>query len=182
MDTSSATAPGRDAPGEAQTAVTRRRLLGGAATTAAGGALLATPGGAVASSRSGACAAPTPAGFRKLLVYIAEGPASAGSIRDVDAVLAFQRDVMGRDAAAVAAYIDEAKAFYLRRFGLDFSGVDAPTPIGPWEIDGAVLQGGFLSPERGYTAYGQSSRSRSTSGPRSSTGSARTRAVTKASS
>jgi hypothetical protein len=115
------------------TTVTRRRLLGGAATAAAGGALLATPAGALAASGAGACAAPTPAGFRKLLVYIAEGPASAGSIRDVDAVLAFQREVMGRDAAAVAAYIEQAKGFYLRRFGLDFSGVEAPTPIGPWE-------------------------------------------------
>jgi hypothetical protein len=86
-------------------------------------------------------------------VYIAEGPASAGSITDVDAVLAFQREVMGRDAAAVAAYIEEAKAFYLRRFGLDFFGVDAPTPIGPWEIDGAVLRGSVFHPDHGYTAY-----------------------------
>jgi hypothetical protein len=60
---------------------------------------------------------------------------------------------MGRDAAAVAAYIEQAKRFYLNRFGLDFFGVDAPTPIGPWEIDGAVMRGGFLSPERGYTAH-----------------------------
>jgi hypothetical protein len=29
--------------------------------------------------------------------YIAEGPGSAGSITDPDAVLAFQSDVMGRD-------------------------------------------------------------------------------------
>jgi hypothetical protein len=154
MDASRTTGTGGKAPDQARkAAVTRRRLLGAAATAAAGGALLATPAGAPAASGTGACATPTPAGFRKLLVYIAEGPASAGSIRDVDTVLAFQHDVMGRDAAAVAAYIEEAKAFYLRRFGLDFFGVEAPTPIGPWQIDGAVLQGGFLSPERGYTAH-----------------------------
>lgn len=134
------------------TAVTRRKLLGGAATAAAGGALLATPVGALASSGTSTCVTPTPAGFRKVLVYIAEGPSSP-SIRDVDEVLAFQREVMGRDEAAVAAYIEEAKAFYLRRFGLDFSGVEAPTPIGPWEIDGAALRGGFQNPARGYTAH-----------------------------
>jgi hypothetical protein len=65
----------------------------------------------LANSRAGVCATPTPAGFRMLLVYIAEGAASAESIRDVDAVLAFQRDVMGRDAAAVAAYIEEARTW-----------------------------------------------------------------------
>jgi hypothetical protein len=130
--------------------LTRRGVLGGAAALAGGAALLA-PGAATADR--GRCASPTPEGFRKLLVYIAEGPASAGSITDVDAVLAFQRQVMGRDRAAVAAYIEEAKAFYLRRFGLDFFGVDAPTPIGPWEIDGAVLRGSVFHPDHGYTAY-----------------------------
>src|SRR5918999_2892328 len=74
-------------------------------------AVLGAPSAAPAAT--GRCATPTPAGLRKLLVYIAEGPGSAGSITDVDAVLAFQRDVMGRDLAAVAAYVEEAKAFYL---------------------------------------------------------------------
>jgi hypothetical protein len=132
--------------------VTRRGVLGGAAALAGGAALLGAPAVAAGEPRSG-CATPTPQGFKRLLVYIAEGPASAGSITDVDAVLAFQRDVMGRDRAAVAAYVEEAKAFYLRRFGLDFSGVEAPTPIGPWEIDGAVLSGSVFHPAHGYTAY-----------------------------
>ncbi|MGH2948017.1 MAG: hypothetical protein ACRDPC_17490 [Solirubrobacteraceae bacterium] len=131
--------------------LTRRGMLGSAATLAGGAALLAAPG--VAAGARGRCAAPTPEGFRKLLVYIAEGPASAGSITDPDAVLAFQRDVMGRDRAAVAAYVEEAKRFYLRRFGLDFTGADAPTPVGPWQIDGATLAGGVFHPDHGYTAY-----------------------------
>ena len=131
--------------------LTRRRMLGGAATIAGSAALLAAPG-AVADRRRG-CATPTPEGFRKMLVYIAEGPASAGSITDPDAVLAFQRKVMGRDRAAVMAYVEEAKRFFLRRFGLDFTGVSAPTPIGPWEIDGATLAGSVFDPDHGYTAY-----------------------------
>jgi len=131
--------------------LTRRGMLGSAATLAGGAALLAAPGAAAGVlGRSGT---PTPEGFRKLLVYIAEGPASAGSITDPDAVLAFQRDVMGRDRAAVAAYIDEAKRFYLRRFGLDFTGVDALTPVGTWEIDRATMRGSVFHPDHGYTAY-----------------------------
>jgi len=131
--------------------LTRRSVLGGAAALACGAALVGARG-ATAADRAG-CPTPTPEGFRKLLVYIAEGPASAGSITDPDAVLAFQRDVMGRDLAAVTAYIEEAKAFYLRRFGLDFFGVDAPTPVGPWEIDGATMRGSVFHPDHGYTAY-----------------------------
>src|SRR5918994_1678693 len=131
--------------------LTRRRMLGGAATIAGGAALLAAPG--AAADRGRGCATPTPEGFRKLLVYIAEGPASAGSITDPDAVLAFQRTVMGRDEAAVAAYVEEAKRFYLRRFGLDFAGADAPTPVGPWQIDGASMRGSVFHPDHGYTAY-----------------------------
>jgi hypothetical protein len=138
-----------------ETEITRRSLFGASGALAAGTVLFGTPAvAALADTANGAsrgCATPT--GFRKLLVYIAEGPASAGSVRDVDAVLAFQQEVMGRDEAAVADYIEQAKRFYLERFGLDFFGVDAPTPIGPWEIDGAVMRGGFLSPERGYTAH-----------------------------
>lgn len=132
--------------------LTRRGVLSGAAALAGGTALLGAPAVSAGEPRGG-CTTPTPEGFRRLLVYIAEGPASAGSITDVDAVLAFQRDVMGRDQAAVAAYVEEAKAFYLRRFGLDFSGVEAPTPIGPWEIDGASLSGSVFHPDHGYTAY-----------------------------
>jgi hypothetical protein len=131
--------------------LTRRGMLGSAATLAGGAALLAAPG--AAAGARGRCVAPTPEGFRKLLVYIAEGPASAGSITDPDAVLAFQRDVMGRDRAAVAAYVEEAMRFYLRRFGLDFTGAEASTPVGPWQIDGASMRGSVFHPDHGYTAY-----------------------------
>jgi hypothetical protein len=139
-----------------ETGITRRRLFSSSGGLAAGTLVFGTPAIAALAntahaSSSRGCA--TPVGFMKLLVYIAEGPASAGSVRDVDAVLAFQQEIMGRDAATVATYIEQAKRFYLERFGLDFFGVDAPTPIGPWEIDGAVMRGGFLSPERGYTAH-----------------------------
>lgn len=113
--------------------------------------MLAAPG--ALADRGRGCATPTPEGFRKLLVYIAEGPASAGSITDPDAVLAFQRKVMGRDRAAVMAYVEEAKRFFLQRFGLDFTGVSAPTPVGPWEIDGATLAGSVFDPGHGCTAY-----------------------------
>jgi hypothetical protein len=46
------------------------------------------------------------------------------------AVLAFQRKVMGRDRAAVMAYVEEARRFFLGRFGLDFAGVSALKPSG----------------------------------------------------
>lgn len=133
--------------------LSRRALLGGAGKLALGGAVLATPGAALAGRdpAAGRCAVPTPAGFTKFLVYIAEG--NGGSITDSEFVLAFQRAVYGRDEAAVAAYAREAMAFYLERFGLDFTGATAPTTTGPWEIDGAVLQGSVFSPANGYTAY-----------------------------
>src|ERR687897_3019321 len=131
----------------------RRALLGSAGTLAVGGAVLATPATALAGRNpaAGACAVPTPAGFRKFLVYMAEG--NAGSITDPAFVLAFQQEVYGRDEAAVAAYAREAMQFFLERFGLDFTGATAPTTTGPWEIDGAVMQGSVFSPANGYTAY-----------------------------
>ena len=135
---------------EPRAGLTRRRLLG-AGSAALGGALLASPAASGLAASGGRCTVPTPAGFRKLLVYIAEG--SAGSITDTDFVLAFQREVYGRDEAAVVAYSVQAKEFFLERFGLDFRGVTAPTPTGPWEIDGARLQGSVFSPGNGYTAY-----------------------------
>src|SRR5919106_1481330 len=90
-----------------ETGITRRSLLSSSGGLAAGTVLFGAPGIAALAntahaSPSRGCA--TPVGFRKLLVYIAEGPASAGSVRDVDAVLAFQQEIMGRDAATVATY------------------------------------------------------------------------------
>jgi hypothetical protein len=133
--------------------LTRQRLLGGAGKLAVGGALLATPGSALAARNASAagCAVPTPAGFRKFLVYMAEG--NAGSITDSKFVLAFQREVYGRNRQQVAAYAREAMQFFLERFGLDFTSATAPTVTGPWEIDGAVMQGSVFSPANGYTAY-----------------------------
>ena len=114
---------------------------------------LATPAAVLAARNpaAGGSPAPTPAGFTKFLVYMAEG--NAGSITDPDFVLAFQHEVYGRDEAAVAAYAREAMAFFLARFGLDFRSATAPTVVGPWEIDGAVMQGSVFSPANGYTAY-----------------------------
>lgn len=133
---------------EEQGGLTRRTLLG-AGTAALGGALLARP--AFAATSPGRNGVPTPEGFRKFLVYIAEG--KAGSITDPEFVLDFQREVYGRDEAAVIAYSIEAKGFFLERFGLDFRGVSAPTPIGPWEIEGAQMGGSVFSPDNRYTAY-----------------------------
>jgi hypothetical protein len=135
------------------TGLSRRALLGSVGTLALGGAVLATPPAALAARNpaAGGCPAPTPAGFTKFLVYMAEG--NAGSITDPDFVLAFQHEVYGRDEAAVAAYAREAMAFFLERFGLDFRDATAPTTVGPWEIDGAVMQGSVFSPANGYTAY-----------------------------
>jgi hypothetical protein len=133
--------------------LSRSALLGGVGKLAVGGAVLATPAAALAGRNpaGGRCAVPTPAGFRKLLVYMAEG--NAGSITDPAFVLAFQREVYGRDEAAVAAYAREAMQFFRERFGLDFTGATAPTTVGPWQIEGAVLQGSVFSPGNGYTAY-----------------------------
>ena len=115
--------------------------------------MLATPAAALAGKdpAARACAVPTPTGFTKFLVYMAEG--NAGSITDPDFVLAFQREVFGRDEAAVAAYAREAMQFFLERFGLDFTGATAPTTVGPWQIEGAEMQGSVFSPANGYTAY-----------------------------
>lgn len=135
-----------------QSRLSRRTLLGSAGF-AVGGAVLATPAAALAGRNpaAGACAVPTPVGFRKFLVYMAEG--NAGSITDPAFVLAFQRDVFGRDEAAVAAYAQQAMEFFRAGFGLDFTGATAPTTVGPWEIEGAVMQGSVFSPGNGYTAY-----------------------------
>ena len=35
--------------------------------------------------------------------------------------------------------------FFLERFGLDFTGATAPTAVGPWEIEGAVMQDSVFS-------------------------------------
>jgi hypothetical protein len=77
--------------------LTCRSLFGGSARLAAGTMLLGTPAVSAVASIAHASpprrrVTPTPAGFKRLLVYIAEGPASASSIRDVDAVLAFQQE------------------------------------------------------------------------------------------
>jgi hypothetical protein len=128
--------------------LTRRTLLG-AGTAALGGALMAKPASALAATSPGRSGVPTPEGFRRFLVYTAEG--KAGGITDPEFVLAFQREVYGRDEAAVFAYSMEAKAFFLGRFGLDFRGASAPTATGPWEIEGARLQGSVFSPARSVT-------------------------------
>src|SRR5918994_94074 len=122
-----------------QSRLSRRTLLGSAGF-AVGGAVLATPAAALAGRNptAGACAVPTPVGFRNFLVYMAEG--NAGSITDPEFVLAFQREVYGRDEAAVRAYAREAMQFFRRRFGLDFTGAIAPTAVGPWEIEGAEMR------------------------------------------
>ena len=52
-----------------------------------------------------------------------------------------------RDSRAAAAPSVGCRAL------LDFRGATAPTPTGPWEIDGARLQGSVFSPANGYTAY-----------------------------
>jgi hypothetical protein len=134
-------------------ALSRKALLGGAGKIAVGGAVLASPAAAFAGRNPSVagCAVPTPAGFTKFLVYMAEG--NAGSITDPDFVLAFQRDIYGRDETAVAAYAREAMQFFLERFGLDFRSASAPTTVGPWEIEGAEMQGSVFSPANGYTAY-----------------------------
>jgi hypothetical protein len=136
--------------GEEQGGLTRRTLLG-AGTAALGSALLARPASALAATSPSRSGVPTPEGFRKFLVYIAEG--KAGGITDPEFVLAFQREVYGRDEAAVVAYSMDAKEFFLERFGLDFRGASAPTATGPWEIEGARLQGSVFSPANHYTAY-----------------------------
>lgn len=46
-----------------------------------------------------------------------------------------------------------ARCTALDRFGLDFRAVSAPTPTGPWDINGARLQGSVFSPANRYTAY-----------------------------
>jgi hypothetical protein len=135
--------------GEGQGGLTRRSLLG-AGTASLGGVLLARPGSALAATSPGRSGVPTPEGFRKFLVYIAEG--KAGGIIDPQFVLAFQREVYGRDEAAVVAYSMDAKEFFLTRFGLDFRSASAATATGPWEIEGARLQGSVFSPANRYTA------------------------------
>jgi len=122
-----------------ETTVTRRHLLGGAATAAAGGALLATPAGALAAPQR-RCAVPTPAGFTKFIVYLREGVVEGTS--DPEEFIAIRREFYGQSRSDLVAYAEQAKRFFLERFGLDFFGVDGPTFVGPWEIDGATLRAG----------------------------------------
>jgi hypothetical protein len=118
-----------------ETTVTRRQLLGGAATAAAGGALLATPAGALAAPQRRSVV-PTPEDFTKFIVYL--GQDLEGS-SDPEVLIAIRREVWGQSRSDVVALGEQAKRFFLERFGLDFFGVDGATDVGPWEIDGAVL-------------------------------------------
>jgi hypothetical protein len=131
-----------------ETTVTRRRLLGGAATAAAGGALLATPVGASAASQR-RCRVPTPEDYTKFIVYLGQDLVSSP---DPEVFIDTRRDVYGQGRSEVVALAEQAKRFFLERFGLDFFGVDGPTIAGPWEIDGAVL-GTVVVVSTTYRAY-----------------------------
>jgi hypothetical protein len=102
------------------------------------------------SSATVGAVTPAPLGDRKYLVFMADGilPSPAALLGDGDA---FQRDVMKRTPAQVAADKGEAITFFRQRFGVDFSAGDS--------IDGVTLTP-FAVPSainyRAYTISGES--------------------------
>ncbi|MDQ2987270.1 MAG: hypothetical protein M3R13_11245 [Armatimonadota bacterium] len=97
---------------------------------------------------------PTPQGFIKYLVYMAEmrlngEPLLLKGPADVDV---FQRAIMGRSPAQIAQNKAAAEAFFLQRYGLDFTQT-APNAMGVESISGAMLSGFRLNPKANYRAY-----------------------------
>ena len=109
------------------------------------------PSTAVTQGNSGT---PTPQGFVKYLVYMAEmrlngEPLLLKRPADVDF---FQRAIMRRSPAEIAQNKASAEAFFLQRFGLDFTKT-APDAMGVEHIPGAMLSGFRLNPKANYRAY-----------------------------
>lgn len=103
---------------------------------------------------------PTPKGFDHYMVLMAGGVLDLAESNPAPGVTGcaglfcdgefFQREIMGRDDAALAEFTDEAKAFFEERFGVQ---VDAP------ELGGRISFGLFMTnPDwhyRMYTASGE---------------------------
>ena len=87
------------------------------------------------------CKAPTPDEFSKVMMFMANGQTGldGGEVFDFDE---FQFEVMGRSQAEVDQNLQDAKDFYLQRFGLD---VD--------NDPGLFLQPFALSRDARYRAY-----------------------------
>lgn len=97
--------------------------------------------------------AAVPDGFDQYLVYMAQ-PRSVEepTVVNFETFKEFQAEVYGRDEAAVAAFREEAIAFYEGRFGLDFSDAEVQED-GSQSIEGATLVPSFVAPETEYRAY-----------------------------
>jgi hypothetical protein len=92
---------------------------------------------------------PTPDGFDKYLVYMAAGvfdPEAEGPGPEI-----WHREIMQRSDEEIAENQAQAEAFFMERFGLDFSEVEAVD--GVKEIEGVTLRDFMLDPNREYRAY-----------------------------
>lgn len=99
---------------------------------------------------------PTPAGFNKYLVYLANAtlaPGESSSLTDPASVRNFQEVIMGRNSTAVSADKAAARAFFRDRFGLDFTSVANPDVYSTEMIPGAMLLGFVENPHVNYRAY-----------------------------
>jgi hypothetical protein len=134
----------------ARTRLLASALIGGLILAAAAVTFGAT--GAEAGGERQSVAA-VPDGFQQYLTYMAQPrEVDEPTVVNYATFRVFQAEVYGRDDAALAAYRQEAIAFYAERFGLDFS--DAPiAEDGSQSIDGATLVPSFVAPEREYRAY-----------------------------
>lgn len=117
----------------------------GAAVVAIGGRVdPASEQGMAASGGGDRAVTPAPVGHKKYLVFMADG-----TLPSVEALFgngeAFQRDVMKRTPAEIAANKREAIDFIRDRFGLDFSSGDS--------VEGVTLLAFALPTAVNYRAY-----------------------------
>lgn len=110
---------------------------------------------AQSSGRAAGHVAPTPDGFTKFLVYMAEPmltPGEPTSFHDPDNVNLFHRTIMGRSQAEMEQDRANAEQFFLVRFGLDFTAPQSDV-TDEESSNGATLRGAFLNPNVDYRAY-----------------------------
>ena len=132
--------------------LSKLRLLGAMLVVVLLSLLIVSPAIILAGSPERGGTTPTPAGFTKFLVYMAEpfaGQETSGGAREAEN---FQRDVMGRSTEEIEADKAAAQEFFLRRFGIDFTETESEL-FGTEEVDGATFQPFAVTDAFNYRAY-----------------------------
>lgn len=113
--------------------------------------LMSTSNADDGDNRESKAEAPTPDGYTKYLVFMANGtmPASGFPFQvGEDALENFHRSIMGRSDAEIQQNAVDAGNFFLERFGLDVWTVDPLDPAAPF-----VFFPIFFDPQINYRAY-----------------------------